>query len=204
MFNLQVIYFGGELDAALCLHPTNNAFYISFFNDYYVDVDSSKNETVSTAVSFANTSSMDLEIEFSNIWNDEYKYWYYCQKSDITIEPHSYKVVVFSLSLNSYYSETFTQFDTFVVNIGDSATLICIVISFCLTSLFLIIGLKLHSSNDTDLYSKISYIYTTIIIICCWQVVTFAAAYFHKIFDIGQGCSTYIVFTFVTQLCFSL
>ena len=157
------------MDSFLCLNPTNDAIYLTFINDDDVE-----------------NSSMNLEMDYFRDWDTDFRYWLSCKTVDVTILPNTYQTVVFNFSLSAYYNNALNRFDTVLINIGNGQTFVCIVISLCIMSLFIIIGIRFHSDNKSNFYRNITCIYSICLIVWCYFVIIITIAYFYKIYEIGD------------------
>ena len=179
------MYFESLLKGTLCLNSIDgDKFYITFFNTLQID-------------SGNNTASISILIDFEFDFIQSLENYIFCDTLYIaSLMPQSYKILTFDMSLylNEYFDSTYSQYDVFFVNVSDSQTIVCIVISFCLMSIFVSFGLKytikfneLPPTMDKKDWDKIANSYISCLLYFSFFVVYALVTFFYKI-DVGQGC----------------
>ena len=133
---------------------------------------------------------MVAQIAFLGAWNSDYWSYSLCDTQKVNVLSNNYKTIEFNFSLNGHYYQAFHQLDAMLFNMSDQQTVVCIVISFVLMSLFVIIGFKQHRDSDNNDNDKvITWIDSVFLLYCCLGVITLVTCYFFKIYVIGLGCS---------------
>ena len=107
------------------------------------------------------SQSISFSMEMRYSWYKIQNQYLFCEKPfSVVVDPTSiFLFIIYSIQLpNEYFDEKYKSFDVFLVNLSDIQTLLCIVISITLTSIFVSCGLSKYAAkrlNDVltrDLY----------------------------------------------------
>ena len=194
------LYLDKNLQGYLCLDSSTydksmNPLKLTLSYKYNID-DSYKNismQNISSTI-YESSDSISFSVEYGYDYIKSYSKFYFCQS--INIQDLMFgKVQTVSLTMMSksdYFTANNDLYDVNIINISDSQTLLCFVISTVFESIVLIVALKkiLNLSNMKD--KKIFNICLTWLIFMDYFIISGYALYLHQLYTgNGDKCGQY-------------
>ena len=217
-FESLIIMYDSSFGGTYCLN--RNEMDIdsieSEIGDVYYDDDDESEYVIDYTVSFFNTNNdtnitVIADFFYEYYWSVIFQRFYLCHIETLLIEPRmSLTTLMIFESKSDWFNSKYSKFDLLFYNFSDNQTLICFVISICLTSLFLMIGMKLFAKQSCDsnnnfyeklLIQNVINIYQIVLFYLNLIAVIGCILYFYKI-ERGKHCHSSLVQTWKGVLIF--